>query len=625
MSTSEPHESPSRPRQHRPKRTPRAAQNGPNPNNITLLKRGQKIPQENNGRRGPSTMAPMVSSLQALDLSVGVMGLKEDINGGAQSEGGGGASGHLAAPKGTPRRPSNRAVPKAIPGASLTDTELGAAKVSATPTKAQAYAGPTFHSSPAPSELPIPKFKSKSVPAKTRAGIPNPFHVSPGEGSPPSPPSPSPAALPVQSNNENTNLNLLFQADREERARNSSAGAIPHSSLPFAARITNHSHHHPNPFPPHGVQNPGPFPRGNVGPFPTAHPRDSESRNPAGAVFPIELDGASKGQNAPHAAGPQTTYQSSRSPVPLDREKMAMTSNHIPDPFNRPSANGRQSGPNHHEQHMFNHPRAADRAPLHPVSRIRDGSSAFHSPSGSSVPGPLSESAPAATISSPQNASRNGAVVPKPEASKRNSGLHASAVPATATGPRLSSMSAALPSQGRPVADTKANDATDPSGIRRGSTPNIAYARQHPFRGHGTQQRGFATRPNNHGQANNGRSASSTTAPRPAAPLKPFVPLSVQAKRFSAPGKVPTPSATPASNGEVSRDAGSTTDVDDSEQSQAPNTPANKGNLAATSTGGTSAPGIIPTQPDTPESSALRDNSSLEQRFKQLLQISGPS
>lgn len=50
-----------------------------------------------------------------------------------------------------------------LPGGQITPSKL-----SSTP-PAKAYAGPTFHSSPAPSALPMPKFFSKSVPA-TPAG-----------------------------------------------------------------------------------------------------------------------------------------------------------------------------------------------------------------------------------------------------------------------------------------------------------------------------------------------------------------------------------------------------------------------------------------------------------------------
>jgi hypothetical protein len=58
--------------------------------------------------------------------------------------------------------------------ASLTDGEGAPSNpISATPARNQgAYAGPTFHASPAPSALPIPKFLSRSVPAKSRMDPP---------------------------------------------------------------------------------------------------------------------------------------------------------------------------------------------------------------------------------------------------------------------------------------------------------------------------------------------------------------------------------------------------------------------------------------------------------------------
>ncbi|KAJ4353697.1 uncharacterized protein N0V89_005427 [Didymosphaeria variabile] len=113
--------------------------------------------------------------------------------------------------------------PTGVYAASLTDTEVGPGHSAATPAKPQgAYAGPTFHASPAPSALPIPKFLSKSVPPKTHSGPPTP---PPEEGSESgSSPSPSPsrgAPIPIPSrSHQNSPLDLLFKADRAEKARN---------------------------------------------------------------------------------------------------------------------------------------------------------------------------------------------------------------------------------------------------------------------------------------------------------------------------------------------------------------------------------------------------------------------
>lgn len=108
--------------------------------------------------------------------------------------------------------------------ASLTDGESAPSNpISATPAKNQgAYAGPTFHASPAPSALPIPKFLSRSVPAKSRMDPPTPppEDSSDSAGSPNSlAASPSRAPIPVPPRNELSPLDLLFKADRAERAK----------------------------------------------------------------------------------------------------------------------------------------------------------------------------------------------------------------------------------------------------------------------------------------------------------------------------------------------------------------------------------------------------------------------
>ncbi|KAE8850707.1 hypothetical protein PTNB85_01123 [Pyrenophora teres f. teres] len=114
---------------------------------------------------------------------------------------------------------------------------------SATPVKIQgAYAGPTFHASPAPSALPIPKFLSRSVPAKTRAGPPTPPPEDSSDSASPSPsasPSRAPVAFPPR--NEQSPLDLLFQADAAERANNNFGGPIPHS--PFNQARPHHFKH----------------------------------------------------------------------------------------------------------------------------------------------------------------------------------------------------------------------------------------------------------------------------------------------------------------------------------------------------------------------------------------------
>lgn len=84
-----------------------------------------------------------------------------------------------------------------------------------TPTR-QAYAGPTFHSSPAPNELPVPKFFSKSVPSGLNeylTEVPEDLGLT-SESS-------SQSASPPS---EGSPLDLLFRADRAERTGSKLAG-----------------------------------------------------------------------------------------------------------------------------------------------------------------------------------------------------------------------------------------------------------------------------------------------------------------------------------------------------------------------------------------------------------------
>jgi hypothetical protein len=81
-------------------------------------------------------------------------------------------------------------------------------KVATTPGKA--YAGPTFHHSPAPSSLPVPKFFSKSVPSRRTAGLQAMMEEDDSATT-----DESQASSPALDNP----LELLFKAHREEKAR----------------------------------------------------------------------------------------------------------------------------------------------------------------------------------------------------------------------------------------------------------------------------------------------------------------------------------------------------------------------------------------------------------------------
>ncbi|KAI9839029.1 MAG: hypothetical protein M1837_002283 [Sclerophora amabilis] len=87
-----------------------------------------------------------------------------------------------------------------------------------TPPKA-AYAGATFHASPAPSSLPIPSFFSQSVPELPAA---NSYSTTTGQSSKGNDISPTRAHSNVVGNSKTVDespLDIFFKADREEKAR----------------------------------------------------------------------------------------------------------------------------------------------------------------------------------------------------------------------------------------------------------------------------------------------------------------------------------------------------------------------------------------------------------------------
>lgn len=95
------------------------------------------------------------------------------------------------------------------------------AKPITTPSTA-AFAGPTFHASPAPSALPIPSFYSKSVPESPGMKGMKPMK----EPSSPDSTTPPPARVShLQFHREESPLDIFFRADREEKARARSASS----------------------------------------------------------------------------------------------------------------------------------------------------------------------------------------------------------------------------------------------------------------------------------------------------------------------------------------------------------------------------------------------------------------
>jgi hypothetical protein len=164
-----------------------------------------------------------------------------------------------------------------------------------TPARSQAaYAGPTFHASPAPSALPVPKFFSKSVPGtSTQPSLQSRLENEVEEASPGhSPPSPPAALLAEPSRHEDSPLDLLFKADRAEKARRGSGLFTPNGKQNQAAQA--------------GQLLPNGTPKTAD---PSHHSRHSSTGSSKG-LFMMELDG---GAAVPPRPTPAVTAPASRS------------------------------------------------------------------------------------------------------------------------------------------------------------------------------------------------------------------------------------------------------------------------------------------------------------------------
>lgn len=163
-----------------------------------------------------------------------------------------------------------------------------AAAQTATPAK-QAYAGPTFHASPAASALPMPKFLSKSVPptaASSETSLQARLEQEPGSEKSSATESPPPVDSKRMApflQREQSPLDLFFKADREEKARKASQAS---PATPNGKPELSH------------VQSAPPQPQGgnNLPPLYGAnqrhHSRNASTRS-NGEMFALELDGAS--------------------------------------------------------------------------------------------------------------------------------------------------------------------------------------------------------------------------------------------------------------------------------------------------------------------------------------------
>lgn len=121
----------------------------------------------------------------------------------------------------------------------LTSSHSAGLLTSAKPisTPSAAYAGGTFHASPAPSALPIPSFYSKSVPES-----PGPSNLRSSEVFLSDSPTPASASiLHTEFPRDESPLDVFFKADREEKARARSASstqAMTPDTGPFRPPLT---------------------------------------------------------------------------------------------------------------------------------------------------------------------------------------------------------------------------------------------------------------------------------------------------------------------------------------------------------------------------------------------------
>ncbi|KAH7074736.1 hypothetical protein BKA63DRAFT_596349 [Paraphoma chrysanthemicola] len=388
--------------------------------------------------------------------------------------------------------------------ASLTDNESAPKNISATPAKNQgAYAGPTFHASPAPSALPIPKFLSRSVPAKSRMDPPTPppEESSDSAGSPsPLAASPSRAPIAVPRRNDDSPLNLLFRADRAERAKNVTGS--PGSGNFFSPSQPVRPQHY-----------------------------KQDSYSSMNAPFPIELDGESRNthMSPPPAASP-SSIRSVTDPNQVPQLKdMAQTANNndvMQDLLNRLSMSQKKPAaatPPRQDSQLSN-PRSRDGTP----SPFHDGRSAVRSVSGPSTPVPVAQEAPDFFYGNRNLSPLFKAA--KHDPTKRNSGLRTEI---TADSPLI------------------AQGVFQDFPIHRGS-PN--------HRGKAPGRQGYQQRPESYpskhhagGVGQNSGRASANGAPasvkKPATSMMSFVPASVAAKKHasSTPPSAATPPQTSAS------------------------------------------------------------------------------
>ncbi|KAF2727715.1 hypothetical protein EJ04DRAFT_131252 [Polyplosphaeria fusca] len=427
--------------------------------------------------------------------------------------------GQRSAKKHTLSQPSSERVfsPTNVASNSLTDTETAPKDIIATPAKAQtAYAGPTFHASPAASALPIPKFLSKSVPAKTANAPPTPPEE--GADSPPSPtpspPSPSRAPIPVPAPSE-FNINTLFQAHREESARKASAS-------PASVEIMS-----------------SPSGGGNARPAHVKQYSQSSLHN----VFPIELDAETR----PGMASPPVAVPDANRPITA--------------PSNLPQTQHTGYNDNAAINALFDRlqsskqrpavtpPRVADRVPSEPSSRHQspspfyNGGSVFRSASGPTTPAPVPQESSDYIYPTRRNLMNSLQAVKSD--SPRNSRLrtevtadsplmHQGGFPAV-NGGFHGPMNGTINGDSSSMARNYMGNMND-SPNRRGSVPHIPPYREPPIspKPRTPNRRSFHPRPDSYpNRDSNMAPAAKQPPPMPKATTMSFIPSSVAARRHS--------------------------------------------------------------------------------------------
>lgn len=430
-----------------------------------------------------------------------------------------------------------------------TDADPAPYNPSATPAKIQgAYAGPTFHASPAPSALPIPKFLSRSVPAKTGPGPPTPppEDSSDSANSPsPSPGSPSRPPIRIPTRNEDSPLDMLFKADKAERARHVGGSS---ASANFFGQM------HP-PRPPH---------------------YQHDSSNSASGIFPIELDGGARNAHmSPPSAAFPVAHRSLSDPRDVPQVKDASPqggkNDVMQDLLNRLSMSHKKptaaTPPGVNAQMNPDFQRDQTPSPFH------DGRSAVRSASGPTTPQPVPQDAPDffygnKNLSPMFKAAKN-------DSAKRNSGLRTeitaespavgqglfqdfpAIIPAQAMDPNTFSRDqsgAAMPGPGNAGNQNFRHGPTPFSPPYQQNTNN----RRTPGRQPQYPRNSHAPRGNMGGAGHRGGKAFGNTQPvnipKPTTSMMSFVPASVSAKQHSSsappaatispPAKTSTPSNT---------------------------------------------------------------------------------